>query len=203
VRQYLEDYLSGNVPLLKLAASALLVLVEQLAAAGIGLRSAVLWPYDTIQRMRGCVPYPGGAGSIPLGSPTPTARLALQPGELVKSRSYEDISTTLNEDNHNRGMYFDVEMALYCGGEYRVLDRISRIIEERTGRMLNLKNDCIILDAVVCQGFHSKCRRFCPRSIYPYWREIWLERVVPPAPWNGEPEEVDGETGVLYHDGIR
>ena len=40
-----------------------------------------------------------------------------------------------------------------------------------------MKNPCIILDSVVCQARYHACRMFCPRSIYPYWREIWLERV--------------------------
>jgi hypothetical protein len=34
---------------------------------------------------------------------------------------------------------------------------------------------------VVCSGDRSICRWFCPREIYPYWREFWLERVAPPA----------------------
>lgn len=64
----------------------------------------------------------------------------------------------------------------YCGETYRVLARVNQIIDEKTGRMQYMKNDCIILDAVVCRACYSKHRRFCPRSIYPYWRAIWLER---------------------------
>jgi hypothetical protein len=33
------------------------------------------------------------------------------------------------------------------------------------------------LKDVVCEARYAICRRFCPRAIYPYWREIWLERV--------------------------
>jgi len=43
--------------------------------------------------------------------------------------------------------------------------------------MVEMKNPCIILDNVVCQARYSSCRMFCPKSMYPYWREIWLERV--------------------------
>jgi hypothetical protein len=32
----------------------------------------------------------------------------------------------------------------------------------------------------VCSGEWSTQRWFCPRAIYPYWRECWLERVQPP-----------------------
>ena len=77
----------------------------------------------------------------------------------------------------NRGMLWDGEMVPYCGGTYQVLARVTRLIDENTGRMQELKYPCIILDSVVCQSRFSSCRMFCPRSIYPYWREIWLERV--------------------------
>ena len=50
----------------------------------------------------------------------------------------------------------------------------NRIIEESTGEMVEIKSDCIILEGVVCTGDYY---RFCTRAIYPYWREIWLERV--------------------------
>jgi hypothetical protein len=38
-----------------------------------------------------------------------------------------------------------------------------------------------VLEQVWCSGELSKYRLFCPRAIYPYWREIWLERVAPPV----------------------
>jgi hypothetical protein len=43
--------------------------------------------------------------------------------------------------------------------------------------MQELKHPCIVLDSVVCQARYSECRLFCPRSIYPFWHEIWLERL--------------------------
>jgi len=76
-------------------------------------------------------------------------------------------------------MAWDSELVPYCGGTYRVLRRITKIINERTGRMQEIKNPCVILDSVVCQARYSACRIFCPRAIYSWWREIWLERVEP------------------------
>ena len=66
------------------------------------------------------------------------------------------------------------EMLRYGGQEARVLRRVERIIDEKSGRMLELKNPCIVLDDVVCPGAYH---RQCPRGIYHYWREVWLERV--------------------------
>jgi hypothetical protein len=74
-------------------------------------------------------------------------------------------------------MYWDAELVPYCGGTYRVLNRVTRLIHEKTAKMVEMKTACIILDTVVCQARYSPCRMLCPKSMYPYWREIWLERV--------------------------
>jgi hypothetical protein len=111
---------------------------------------------------------------------TPIVRLDLHPGELVQVKSREEIALTLDTQGRNRGLFFDVEMLPYCGRTFRVLRRVQRIIDERTGRMLHLPNDCIVLEGVVCSGERSRRRLFCPRSIVPYWREIWLRRVALP-----------------------
>jgi hypothetical protein len=105
---------------------------------------------------------------------TPTEVKNLQPGELVRIRSQEEIEKTLDPDQQNRGMGFDAEMARFCGRTARVGRRVTRIIDERSGRMLTLRNPCIVLEGVVCEGAYNLS---CPRAIPPYWREIWLERV--------------------------
>jgi hypothetical protein len=105
---------------------------------------------------------------------TPAATLGLRPGELVRIKSKEEIVRTLDVNNRNRGISFDSEMLMYCGREARVRQRVQKIIDEKTGHMIYLKNPCIMLEDVVCTG---RYRRYCPRGIYPYWREIWLERV--------------------------
>ena len=93
-----------------------------------------------------------------------------------------EILATLTTDNKNRGLLFDGEMMPYCGGHYQVKTRVEQIIDEATGKMIRMKNPCIILEGVVCQARYSECRLFCPRAIYPYWREVWLERSPgPPA----------------------
>ena len=88
-----------------------------------------------------------------------------------------EILATLDLHNKNRGLLFDVEMVPYCGGTFPVLRRVEKIIDERTGKIRNLPNNCIILDGVVCSGCLSENRLFYPRSIYQYWHEIWLSRV--------------------------
>jgi hypothetical protein len=120
------------------------------------------------------VEYPHVRGRL---HKTPSMRLDLTPGEYVQVRTRDEIIQTLDVHNRNRGLLFDVEMLPYCGGTYRVLRRVERILDERTGRLIRLPNNCIVLDGVVCGGCLSRNRLFCPRGIYPYWHEIWLKRV--------------------------
>jgi hypothetical protein len=124
------------------------------------------------------VEYPHVQGRL---RKTPSVVLGLQPGEYVRVKSKEEIASTLDVNNRNRGLLFDVEMVPYCGGTYRVRSRVNRMVNEKTGRMVTLPNPCVILDGVVCQGCVSRNRLFCPRSIYSYWHEIWLERAELPA----------------------
>jgi hypothetical protein len=179
-RQYLEDFVSGNVGLSRMLAAFAFFLYQSVAEAGLGLGAAMRWLYDTLQRIRGGAVYPLRNGHIPRGAPTPSAKLDLEPGELVRVRDYSAILGTLNQDWHNRGMYFDSEMVPFCEGTYRVLRRVEKIIDDSTGKLMRLKNEAIILDDVLCEARWAKGRHFCSRSHYPYWREIWLERAEKP-----------------------
>jgi hypothetical protein len=111
--------------------------------------------------------------------------LDLQPGELVRVKSREEIARTLSPEGRNKGLWFDEEMLPYCGQVFRVRQRISRFVNDQNGKLIELKNDAITLEGVICSGERSLRRWFCPRAIFPYWRECWLERVEPsshPAP---------------------
>lgn len=177
IRQYVEDYTAGNVMLGQMLRGLLYVGYFNLVQAGIGLGRPLRWLYDKFQSLWGGIPYPRRSGTIPVGQPTPTCTLDLRPGELVRVKSYQEILGTLNTENRNRGLYFDAEEVPYCGHTYRVKGRLEKFIDEKSGRLVTLRNAAIILEGVWCQSRYSECRMFCPRSIYPWWREIWLERV--------------------------
>ena len=177
LRQYWEDYTSGNVGASQIAAAFLYFLYHKCAEAGLGFGSLMRWAYDRFQAIRGGSPYPSRIGRIPTGTRTPSVRLDLQPGELVRVKSYQEILDTLDEDSHNRGLYFDPEAVPFCSKVFRVHARIQKLINEKTGKMLHLKNDALVLENVFCQSRYATHRRFCPRAIYSYWREIWLERI--------------------------
>ena len=177
VRQYIEDYTSGNVRLSQMIAAFSYFAYGLLISSGIGLGSVFLWLYDTFQKLTGGIPYPVRTGRVPQGQKTPSSTLALQPGELVRVRGFQEILDTLDNTNRNRGMWFDAEMVPFCGKTDRVLDRMHTIVDEKTGKLLKLKNDCIVLENAACMACYAKYRLFCPRGIYAWWREIWLERV--------------------------
>jgi hypothetical protein len=181
LRQYVEDYTSGNVGLGQWLRGVLYINYQNVINLGIGVGKPMRWLYDAVQRAWGGLPYPRHPGTIPMDQKTPTGQINLQVGEWARVKSYEEIRSTCNVDNKNRGMGFDGEMVPFCGKTYRVLARVDHIINEKTGKMMNMKNPCVILDNVVCEGRYSECRMFCPRAIFPYWREIWLERVPAPA----------------------
>ncbi len=178
IRQYIEDFVSGNVGLWRMVCGAAYFFFQALnrAPRGAGMLRRL---YDRFYPLWRGYPFPRKHGTIPEGEPTPVGRLDLEPGELVRIRPYQEILDTLNIRDRNRGLYFDAEEVPYCGGEYHVLKRVTRVIHERTGKMLEMKTPCFILDSVICQSRYSECRLFCPRSIYSFWREIWLERVGP------------------------
>jgi hypothetical protein len=108
-------------------------------------------------------------------------KLGLQPGEWVRVRSKEEIGRTLNSGGAHRGMLFTHEMVQYCGQTFRVHQRVERLINEQTGELLQMKQECIALEDVICKGHFTSGAWFCAREHLPLWREDWLERVEAPT----------------------
>ncbi len=109
---------------------------------------------------------------------TPTERLGLRVGDVVEVKPRSEIDATLDKSAHNRGLWWDPEMYQHCGKRFRVQRSLERVIDEGTGQMRTLREPTVVLEGVVCSGVYH---RFCSRSSYVYWREIWLRRVEPVA----------------------
>ena len=188
-RQYWRDWRSGNVDLKRiLSALCFRVFRGVLQARWLRGYSLLLSLYDRFQRARGGSPYPFREGR--LTKKTPSASLDLQPGEWIRVKPLDAICETLDVRNRNRGLAWDVEMVPFCGKRLQVLDRVERIIDEKTGRMVQLPNACLILAGAVCGSRYSHGRYFCPRAIFSYWREIWVERdCAPPASVSSPPSD--------------
>jgi hypothetical protein len=162
--QYVRDVKSGNAPPLGMLRSLCILLFNKFQGANRRFLPRFLL-------IHGAQRYPFIAGRL---TRTPEHSLDLQPGELVRVKSKEEILATLDTKSLNHGLSFDPEMLKYCGRQARVLRRVEQIIDEPTGKMRRFNRDCIVLEGVICSGDYNE---YCPRSIYPFWREIWLERV--------------------------
>lgn len=173
VRQYVEDVTSGNVGLVDMLNRLFFRFTANAIQRLPGYR---LWLglYDRVQAMLGRPRFPVIQGEL---KKTPSQTLGLEPGERVKVKPLAEIVKTLDVRNRNRGMAFDKEQALFCEQEHVVEARVTQIIDEPTGRMVKFPNECIILKDVYCRSCYSEKRIGCPRAIYSYWRECWLERV--------------------------
>ncbi|TMR13936.1 hypothetical protein ETD86_29755 [Nonomuraea turkmeniaca] len=169
MRQYVTDIQVGN------------------AGVGSTLRTLFFGLFNRYQRLSRKFPkwlrVKGGLawGFVEPGphtGPTPTGTTDLQPGELVRIKSREEIVATLNTKGFNRGLGFEEDMARSCGRVARVSARVERCIDEKTGEMLEMKNPCIALEGIICDGVYKSN---CPRAFVPFWREIWLERISEPS----------------------
>lgn len=163
--QYVADVKTGNVSVLDSLRAFLIMVFNRLQQLSQRVLPRRLWLRDGL---------PWGFVKGRLVGATPTGHLDLRPGELVRIKTKEQIEATLNEKRLNRGMGFAEEMARYCGRTARVQGRVTKCLDEKTGKMLTMKSPCILLEDVVCAGLDAGN---CPREAMTFWREIWLERV--------------------------
>lgn len=178
LEQYAMDYASGNTSLRQLFNG----FVYSTYCTGTRAYKQTIgrpgrWLYDRFQSLRGGIPYPRHRGKLPPGRPAPIRPLDLRPGEMVRVKPYQEILGMLNAQNSHRGLFFDAELVPYCGETFRVKAQVTRFIDEKTGKMKTLKTPAVILENVWCRSRYSNHRMFCPRSIYSWWREEWLDRV--------------------------
>jgi hypothetical protein len=176
VRQYWRDIFSGNHSVVDMLRLIVFAGYRRLVGIGIGY-SVLVGAYNTLQRWRGGKPYPLGSGTIPDGKSTPAEVLDLQPGEWVEVKSPAEILPTITHSGFNRGMRYDMEMSKYSGDRFQVQMRVDRLINEQTGKMMQMKSACIQLENVYCRAECTEKRLGCPRASNTYWREIWLRRV--------------------------
>lgn len=167
-RQYVTDVRTGNATIWETLRTIVFGLFDRYQS--FSRRGLPRWLW-----IRGGLTW-GWVGPGP-NTTTPSGTLDLQPGELVRIKSKADIIATLGADRKNRGLGFEEEMAHWCGRTARVQARVERCLDEKTGRMLQMKNPCILLEDVVCKGLY---KTNCPREFAPFWREIWLERLTEP-----------------------
>src|SRR5262245_48563422 len=88
IRQYIEDYTSGNVSLKRVFNAFVFGTFSTIEQSGFKVGRPLRWLYDAFEFLWG--PYPRRQGKVPKGQPVPTGELNLQPGELVRVKSFND-----------------------------------------------------------------------------------------------------------------
>jgi len=114
-----------------------------------------------------------GFGNVRRRDADESETLGLQPGELVEVKPIDEILATLNQKRRCRGLLWMTGMRKYCGKQYRVRQRVERIMLETNGELRGMKNT-VLLEGVMCDG---TAFGGCDRSCFHFWREAWLERV--------------------------
>ena len=163
--QYVKDVRTGNASVLWVVRAFLVGVFNRLQSLSKRMLPRRLW-FRGGKRWRFLTGRAVGR--------TPTVEVGLQPGDRVRIKSKDAILDTLNADLLNRGLGFDEEMARFCGREARVERRVQQVIDEKTGRMMHMKNPCIVLENLICEGAYNAN---CPRAWICFWREIWLEPI--------------------------
>jgi hypothetical protein len=153
-RHYWRDLRSGNV------------------RPGPFITAVALALFNSAQRKLGSVVAPYREPTDRNSSPKEV--LDLQPGEIVRVKTRQQIEQTLNSASKNRGLWFDREMHRFCGGEFRVASVVRTLVEEASGKLLTMGSPCIVLEGVSATGEYLG---LCPQNELVFWHEIWLERV--------------------------
>jgi hypothetical protein len=177
---FVADVRTGNTTIGHLLKVVGLHLVWRLRHLPRGWRLS-LRLYAALHRLIMGRPDPFRGGAIPDGVPTPEVTLDLEAGEWVEVKSHDEILQTINGSQQNRGLKYNAELTPACGRRFRVAQRVSRIIDERSGRMITMKNPCITLEGVYCQALYTGYSLLCSRRVTPFFREAWLRRVGPTA----------------------
>jgi hypothetical protein len=108
-------------------------------------------------------------------APTVTiAATTLQAGDLVRVRSRQEIEATLDRWKELKGCAFLEYMWPYCDTTQRVLQTMTRFLDERDYRVKRCKG-IILLEGVICHGTPVFGR--CDRCCHLFWREEWLEKI--------------------------
>jgi glycosyltransferase involved in cell wall biosynthesis len=175
LRQYLEDYESGNVRLGE-AFRAIATVATRVVANCIWFnrsdRGAVARPFDCVEPAQIDVAIRRRSRVSSYADSVREVGPSLQAGGIV--RLTPNAAASL-EKGESRGKPDFVRTLQASGGTGTVRARVEHIIDDRTGRVLTVLPAGISLDGVRCEGRYSIDRMFCPRSIFPLFREACLE----------------------------
>ena len=119
-----------------------------------------------------------GHRPAPPGTSAPTESLGLVRGERVRIRPSATIRATLDADGRFHGLAYVESRDRFAGRTARVKKRVNTFFDERTRRLLKVR-DVVILEDVYCEPSVGAPVDYagCGRTCFLFWKEAWLERV--------------------------
>lgn len=93
---------------------------------------------------------------------------------MVRVRPFYEIKRTLDDKGFYKGMLFINEMVRYCGGTYRVFERVNKVYIHRDNKMQKCR-EVVLLEGVLCNGYGPDID--CDRTCFFFWKEAWLEKI--------------------------
>lgn len=97
-------------------------------------------------------------------------------GNIVKVRSREEISQSLDSFSRHKGCLMMNQMWDSCRQGFKVLKVVNNFFDEYQYKMYRTHSPLYILDGLICDGVVASFDHRCDRSCYLLWHEEWLER---------------------------
>ena len=97
-------------------------------------------------------------------------------GDVVRIRSKENISETLDYINKLEGCLFMEQMWEYCGDKFPVMKVVNNIFDEHSHKLHKVHSPLYILEGLICEGVVNSFEHRCDHGCYFLWHEGWLEK---------------------------
>jgi len=97
-------------------------------------------------------------------------------GDVIRIRSKENISKSLDYINKLEGCLFMEQMWKYCDSKFIVIKVVNNFFDEHKYKMFKTHSPLYILDGLICNGVVDTFDHRCDHSCYFLWHEKWLEK---------------------------
>jgi hypothetical protein len=105
-----------------------------------------------------------------------TRRPGFKTGDIVRIKSRDSISKSLDDKDILDGCLFTEQMTSFCGSSYKILKTVNAIFNEHRQRTFKTKSTLYILENVICDGRTADFPHKCDHSCFLLWHEKWLEK---------------------------
>ena len=100
----------------------------------------------------------------------------INPGDMVKVYSKEEIRNILDDWGASQGCVFTPEMYKHCDKIFKVYKRVEYFYDEVKQKMCKCKN-IVLLEGAFCSGRRKIFSEDCDRNCFQFWHVLWLKKV--------------------------